>query len=61
MNEQTWAALHLPLMETVQTEVENEEVNEDDLKDIEVKKMWWHAKLECGIIKVYSKQALEWY
>ena len=61
MNQQTWAALHLNIMETVQNEVENEEANEEDLKAIEARKMWWHAKLECGVIEVYSKEALEWY
>ena len=46
---------------TVQNEVENEERNEEDLKAIEAKKMWWHAKLECRVIEVCSKEALEWY
>ena len=47
-------------METVQNEVENDEVIAEDLMAIEAKKMWWHAKLECGVIELYSVQALEW-
>ena len=61
MDQQTWSTLHLNIMEMVQNEVENDEASEDDLKSIEAKKMWWHAKLECGIVEVYSKEALIWF
>ena len=61
MNQQTWAALHLSIMQTVESEVENEEADDDIMEATEVKKMWWHAKLECGIIEVYSHKALTWY
>ena len=61
MDQQTWSELHLNIMELVQNEVENEEANEEDLKSTEAKKMWWHAKLECGVVEVYSKEALNWF
>ena len=61
MDQNTWSSLQLNIMELVQNEAESEEADEDDLKIIEVKKMWWHAKLECGIIETYSREALEWY
>ena len=48
-------------MEIVQNEVENDDADEEDLKITEAKKMWWHAKLECGVVELYSKEALEWY
>ena len=48
-------------MEAVQNEVENEEMNDEDLTAIEAKKMWWHAKLECGIIELYTQTACNWY
>ena len=61
MNLVTWSQLHLGVMETVQNKIENEEVNAEDLATIEAKKMWWHAILECGVVELYSQQALEWY
>jgi hypothetical protein len=61
MDQQTWTDLHLHVMELVQNEAENVDASEEDLKIIEAKKMWWHAKLECGVIEVYSREALEWY
>ena len=48
-------------MELVQNEVERKDADEDSLKAIEARKMWWHAKLECGVIEVYSREALNWY
>ena len=61
MTQQMWTNLHLNVMEIVQNEVENDDADEDDLKVTEAKKMWWHAKLECGVVELYSKEALEWY
>ena len=61
MSQQTWAALHLHVMQTVESEVEDTEAEDDIMEATEAKKMWWHAKMECGIIEVYSHKALLWY
>lgn len=59
MNQQTWSEIHLNIKETVRNDVKNEDAGEEDLKAIKAKKMWWHAMLECRVIEVYSKEALD--
>ena len=61
MDPQTWTKLHLYIMEAVQNEVENDDMSEEDMTAIEAKKMWWHAKLECGVIELYTLKARDWF
>ena len=61
MSQQAWSELHLTIKEIVQNEVEMDDADADDLAAIEAKKMWWNGKLECGVVELYSQQALDWY
>ena len=61
MNQATWQELSLQIMGAVQNEMENEDIDAEDLEIIVAKKLWWHAKLECGVVEVYTRAALEWF
>jgi hypothetical protein len=43
-------------LEAIQNEIEND-LDMDDMAITEIKKLWWHAKLECGIVELYSQNS----
>jgi hypothetical protein len=47
-------------LEAIQYEIETD-LNMDDMAITDIKKLWRHAKLECGIVELYSQNSLIWY